>query len=355
MENKRKCVIWGTNASIGYDPRDNDKLIFDSPRAGGKYIVEHQRTLGVSNSWNWENKKKVRFSGYIAEKNLLDKTSLDEIPLLDSFLDDEKWLEKLPPTPDNLDERSDLLLKGLAKLYPDKGKTINLNINAHSNLKGNSAPFLCALSYCSDSEGFRFLLLDVLKKELKHIEIESDFSGGAIDIKITPAGWRKIEEVENKTQNTDSQTAFIAMWIDPSVDNVKDSIETAVRNAGYEPLRIDDKEHCNKIDNEILFEIGKAKFVVCDLTSSDKDKPRSSVYFEAGYAKGKKIPVIWTCKEQMKEVHFNSFDTRQYKCLFWNENNMEGFIEELQAHIENDKDIGKGSLKGGVKYEKNTT
>ena len=94
---------------------------------------------------------------------------------------------------------------------------------------------------------------------------------------------------------------------------------------------------------KFLSDIEKAKFIVCDLTSSDKDKPRSSVYFEAGYAKGRRIPVIWTCNKQMKEIHFNSFDTRQYKCLFWDENNMEDFIKELQAHIENDKDIGKDS------------
>ena len=41
------------------------------------------------------------------------------------------------------------------------------------------------------------------------------------------------------------------MWIDPSMNRLKQNIEKAVRNAGYESLRIDDKKHNNKIDNEI--------------------------------------------------------------------------------------------------------
>ena len=68
------------------------------------------------------------------------------------------------------------------------------------------------------------------------------------------------------------------------------------------------------------------------------------MYFEAGYAKGKGIPVIWTCSEKMKTAQSNSFDTRQYKCLFWDKNNMDAFEKELQAHIEKDPKIGKSSF-----------
>ena len=59
------------------------------------------------------------------------------------------------------------------------------------NLQNNLFSFLCALSYCSNSEDFQFLLFDMLAQESEYIKVESDFVSGAIDIKITPGGWRK--------------------------------------------------------------------------------------------------------------------------------------------------------------------
>ena len=304
------------------DPRDKTKLIFDSPHAGGKYIVERQRTIGVSNSWNWENKKKVRFSGYIAKKNLIDGIPTS----LDSFLDDEKWLEELPPVPDDLNERSNLLLKGLAKQYPNKGETIR-GLNLDPNLQGNFIPFLCALSYCSSSKDFGFLLFDHLKDELKYVATEKIYITGARDIKITSKGWKRLNEIENKTPNEKSETAFIAMWIDSSMDNLKQNIEKAVRNTGYNPLRIDDKEHINKIDEVILSEINKSRFIICDFTS-EKEKSRGSVYFEAGYAKGKNIPIIWSCNKKLeKDI---PFDIRQYNFIFWEDDKMNDFTEKCK-------------------------
>ena len=284
-------------------------------------------------------KKKIRLSGWVAKENLNGR-----IPNLTEVIKDENWLEKLPPTPDDPAIRADFLLKILVTLYPKMGKTIFLNMNKISHQKNNPAPFLYALSYCSDSEEFQSLLFDFLETELECIKTESTFPGGAVDIKITPKGWKRVNNIENKTVKENSKTAFIAMWIHPSMDKLKKSIEKAVESSGYEPLRIDDKKHSNKIDDEILAEIDNARFIICDLTSSDIEKPRGSVYFEAGYAKGKKVPVIWTCSDKMREVQSHSFDTRQYKCLFWNENKMEGFIKELQDHIEDNKDIGRGPL-----------
>ena len=42
---------------------------------------------------------------------------------------------------------------------------------------------------------------------------------------------------------------------------------------------------------------------------------RGSVYYEAGFAQGLKIPVIFTCrKNAIKRIHF---DTRQYNHIVW--------------------------------------
>lgn len=93
----------------------------------------------------------------------------------------------------------------------------------------------------------------------------------------------------------------------------------------------------------------------CDLTS-EEGKPRGSVYFEAGYAMGKDIPIIWTCrKEAIKDESQKSqseqdkskielaFDIRQYNCLVWEDSEKDDFIKELKNRIENA--IGPGPLK----------
>jgi nucleoside 2-deoxyribosyltransferase len=70
------------------------------------------------------------------------------------------------------------------------------------------------------------------------------------------------------------------------------------------------KEHINKIDDEIIAEIRRSAFVVADCTGH-----RQNVYFEAGFAIGLGLRVIWTCrKDQIKDLHF---DIRQYNCIDW--------------------------------------
>ena len=328
----------------GYSPHvreiKDDQFEVYNPQAGGMYRTKYVHFLH-KNAFNKEEKQ--RLSGWVAKENLKGS-----IPSLYSQPNAsiKDLVKQTGIIPDNPTVRADLLLTGLINLYPNVGQSISLNINKISHQKNNPVPFLYSLSYCSDSEEFQFLLFDILEKELKCIKTESPIVGGATDIKITSKGWNRFKETENKTPNENSKTVFVAMWIHTSMNTLKKSIQKAIRNSGYEPLRIDDKKHSNNtIDNEILSEIEKAKFVVCDITSSDVEKPRSSVYFEAGYARGKNKPVIWTCSGEMKEIHFKSFDTSHYKCLFWNENNMENFIKELQVHIEDDMDIGPGPLK----------
>lgn len=68
-------------------------------------------------------------------------------------------------------------------------------------------------------------------------------------------------------------------------------IKPAVIEAGYDPLIILEKHHNNDINNEIIAEIRRSRFLIADLTGH-----RGGVYFEAGFAFGLGIPVIWSCK-----------------------------------------------------------
>lgn len=164
--------------------------------------------------------------------------------------------------------------------------------------------------------------------------------------RLTPAGVKRLEELDTKAVN--SEQAFVAMWFDESVDEAYEKgIEPAIRDAGYRPLRIDKKEHNNKIDDEIIREIRRSRFVVCDFTcgfvehgGERTDFPRGGVYYEAGFAQGLGIPVIWMCRaDHIEHVHF---DTRQFNHLVWEK------PEDLKTKLQNriGAVIGDGPLKG---------
>ena len=62
----------------------------------------------------------------------------------------------------------------------------------------------------------------------------------------------------------------------------------------------------------LFAEINKSGLLIADFTGH-----RGGVYFEAGYALGLGIPVIFTCKEG--EIELAHFDTRQYSHIVWKE------------------------------------
>ena len=130
---------------------------------------------------------------------------------------------------------------------------------------------------------------------------------------LTVEGYARLADLESS--HPDLSRAFVAMWFDDSMNEAwEQGIAPAVRDAGYEPVRIDRVEHVNKIDDEIIAEIRRARFVVAEFTHDDTGA-RGGVYYEAGFAHGLNIPVIFCCrKDRLEEVHF---DTRQYNHIVW--------------------------------------
>ena len=128
-----------------------------------------------------------------------------------------------------------------------------------------------------------------------------------------------------------SSKAFVAMWFDESMDEVwRNAIKPGIEDAGYEVIRIDQKEYLNKIDDEIIAELRRARFVVAGFTHGDGG-PRGGVYYEAGFAHGRSIPVIFSCRQDVIEkVHF---DTRQYNHIVWEAEKPDEFRDRLTRRI----------------------
>ena len=68
----------------------------------------------------------------------------------------------------------------------------------------------------------------------------------------------------------------------------------------------------------------------------DEDKEiinlNANVYYEAGFAHGLKIPVIYLCSED--KVKYLPFDTKTINHLTWNYKNIEKLKEDLKDWID---------------------
>ena len=163
----------------------------------------------------------------------------------------------------------------------------------------------------------------------------------SFNVIITVGGYSRLAELEQAV--TDSSQAFVAMWFDESVlDTWTQGFKPAIENAGYNPVRIDNQEYIGRIDDEIIAEIRRSRFVVADFTHGDGGA-RGGVYYEAGFAHGLDLPVIFTCrKDTIKHVHL---DTRQYNHIVWDK------PEELRERLTNriSAVIGDGPLKEEIR------
>ena len=119
------------------------------------------------------------------------------------------------------------------------------------------------------------------------------------------------------------------MWFHESTnDALHHGIEPGISDAGYSPFRIDQKPDLVKIDDEIISAIRESKFLVADFTQHEREA-RGGVYFEAGFAMGIGIPVIFSCRKDVVDANNLHFDTRQYAHIVWET------PEELRFHLAN--------------------
>ena len=82
------------------------------------------------------------------------------------------------------------------------------------------------------------------------------------------------------------------MWFDPTLNPAwENGICPALKAAGFDPIRIDLEQHNDDINDRVRAEIRRSRFVVADFTGH-----RNGVYFEAGFALGLGLPVVWLCR-----------------------------------------------------------
>jgi nucleoside 2-deoxyribosyltransferase len=135
---------------------------------------------------------------------------------------------------------------------------------------------------------------------------------------ITAKGYQRLRDI--RKPNRALTQCFVAMWFTPEMDNVftkaiKPAIEFVELGENiprYHAVKIDNVEHVNDINDEIIAQIRRSRFLVCDLTGY-----RGGVYFEAGFAYGLGLEVIYTCrKDWTKEEVLTDHSGKQITTLF---------------------------------------
>lgn len=228
----------------------------------------------------------------------------------------------------SLHHRADRMLRWITTEFPP-GKIFSPDDlghwKAHENSPGESVVIiggdivssrLMPIGWNRTIQEMKFMVTEVLSKEMGLLASPSEGQ-----YQVSPKG---LLYLEGRRESV-SSVGFCAMWFNAEVLPLwTDVIDPATREAGYEPLRIDSKQHNGKIDDEIMASIRAARFVVSDFTGS-----RGGVYYEAGFAHGLGLPVIFMCREG-DELHF---DVRQYNCIFWTPANLEDAKSQLKNRI----------------------
>ena len=239
-------------------------------------------------------------SAFVCERHLTGKKVVILGPKGDAKtpnVRDEVWvsfdriLKEFPLPP--ITERFDRALLNLSKKCRP-GKDINLSRTSTGIL------------YAEDTPTAIFIIGALIERG----DLKGDGSLPS-NYRITPHGWVRVEELNRGHLAKENRQVFVAMWFDPQMEALYSAgIAPAVREAGFSPMRIDQKESNNQITDEIVAEIRRSKFMVADCTDH-----RRAVYYEAGLMHGLGRPVIFTCRQE--DLEKACFDTNHYPHITW--------------------------------------
>jgi nucleoside 2-deoxyribosyltransferase len=226
---------------------------------------------------------------------IFDKLAPDVDPNFNWTVSIDEFLNAYPSSPAEMFDRA---LINISRLIKRPGDRIHLDGVRESLLYGGTRP--------QD--------LWMLRQLEKFGYISRNDDGGMSRLPsftIESGGWRHIGELQRKP-NRSSVEAFVAMNFEEKMRPFfEDGIRPAVEADGKTKcVRIDGVQHNNKICDEIVAALRRSRYVVADFTGN-----RGGVYYEAGFAHGLGIPVIWTVRESAKDLHF---DTRQYNHIVYN-------------------------------------
>ena len=185
-----------------------------------------------------------------------------------------------------------------------------------------------AVSKNQEEEGLSWLLNSFA--DLRLYNFRKAAARPTSSYQLTPAGWERYDQLRRRVIN--SRNAFMAMKFDDCVmdEVLRTCFKPATERAGFALRPLNEAPSAGLIDNQIRAAIRAARFVVADLTHDN-----NGAYFEAGFAEGLGVPVIYTCeltKFKDKKTHF---DTNHMLTVPWDISNLDNAGRLLTSTIRN--------------------
>ena len=320
------CPIWGEphEASGLWHPETRTYAVAQSPRAGNGYKIDE--VVLSSSVRSLAPDEMERLATWLVDQRL-QGVRIPEIT--QAVIDYVKHKRPL-----QVHERADRLLTHLARKSTSAGQVQDLGTEGDRDSYGGwvqkDSPTIWAAMAWSESskwEEIRFFI-DYLAEQGWIVVTSGGGGGGWAQVTVTIKGYSHIADV---AVSRDLSQAFVAMWFsDEMKEPYEKGIEPAIKQLGYDPLKINDKPDVDKIDDEIIGEIRRSRFLVADFTHGSKG-PRGGVYYEAGFAYGLGLPVIRSCRTDIIDRNELHFDVRQYYHVAWE--NPEQLRDGLEKRI----------------------
>jgi hypothetical protein len=188
-------------------------------------------------------------------------------------------------------EKMDNALLNIERTLPYVGAVIR-------NFSYNDYPYY----HCYSAAELRSILLLLQQQGLINAP---DPANPHVNLSISAKGYGRLSEIKKHAK--DSRQCFVAMWFTPEMNAVYESaikpaieyVEEGEIEPRFRAIKIDNVEHLNDINDEIISAIRRSRFMVCDLSGY-----RGGVYFEAGFARGLGLDVIYTCRKDWLKSEF---------------------------------------------------
>ena len=323
------CPIWNSNAATveeyqasGYfDHRTNVWHIENSPRAAGGFVLPS--VLLNSELIRMSDEQKARLTTWLINQRM---QGVGRPEVSESVVE---YVKNKPPLPAY--ERADRLLRYLVNSTDITGELVTLGTLSdtpdpygHRGFsEGSTFGEAMAWSESTKDNEVEFFLDYLLEKGW----IKGRREGlGMGHFTVTIDGYSHVADV---SINRNLSQVFVAMWFDHSMNEAYErGIRSAIENTGYNPFKINDKPDVDKIDDEIIGEIRRSRFLVADFTHGAKGA-RGGVYYEAGFAYGLGLPVVRSCRKDIIDNNELHFDVRQHYHVVWET------VDELREGLEN--------------------
>ncbi len=243
----------------------------------------------------------------------------------DEWIESEEDLQKILKEvvyPKNPKEKLDKLLLYLNDLQTHEGEEFNMFKYFTKNEFANQL-------YFKNRDELNYYLKTLHESNL----INAIFSDGGIGycarFNFTFEGI--IKAIELQEEGKHSNNCFIAMSFNNAeeIKGIRNAIKEVVEDLNFS-AKIVDEVHFDSdktINDAIVALIKQSKFAICDFTEQ-----KDGVYFEAGYAAGRGMPVIYTCRKDWfdgeKEMR-SHFDTNHFPHIIYET------TEELKEKLKN--------------------